>query len=333
MRGPPLPPETVPSYFSPLTSHALLPMRSALASLLLLAGCEGTQPPPREFDGAAALRYVETQLGFGPRIPGAAGHARMAAWLDSLLRTRADSVLTDRWIHVSRQGDSLPMVNLLARFKPAATTRLLFLAHWDTRPRADGITSRDSTLPVPGANDGASGVAVLLAMADALRKLPPDIGVDLLFVDGEDYGSFDAGADQDVLIGSRRYAEHLPSGKPPRFAVLLDMIGDKDLRIPKEGFSVTAAPDAVETVWSIAARTGHGDVFVDEQGISLTDDHVPLQQAGLRAIDLIDFTYGPSNGGGGAWHHSPDDTLDKVSAASLAVVGDVMMAVVRLTRR
>jgi hypothetical protein len=96
---------------------------------------------------------------------------------------------------------------------------------------------------------------------------------------------------------------------------------------------VTAAPDAVETVWSIAARVGHGDVFVDEQGISLTDDHVPLQQAGIRAIDLIDFSYGPSNGGGGAWHHSPDDSLDKVSAASLAVVGDVAMAVVRLARR
>lgn len=304
-------------------------MRSLLLTMLLASACSDP-PPPKEFDGAAAFRYIETQLAFGPRIPGSAGHRNMAAWLDSLLRTRADTVVAQHWTHVTRSGDSLPMHNYLARFNPAATLRLLFLAHWDTRPKADAPGSRDSTLPVPGANDGASGVAVLLGMADALKALPPGIGVDLLFVDGEDYGSFDAGADQDVLIGSRYYASHLPAGPPPRFAVLFDMVGDKDLRLPKEGYSVTGAPDVVNEVWALAERIGHGRVFVAEEGISLTDDHISLQQAGIRAINLIDFTYGPAAAGaGGAWHHSPDDTIDKVSAASLQVVGDVGMGLVR----
>ncbi|HEU5219823.1 MAG TPA: M28 family peptidase [Gemmatimonadales bacterium] len=301
-------------------------MRSILAAVCMVAGCEGPASlPPAEFDGNASLRYVETQLGFGPRIPGSEGHRRMAVWLDSLLRTRADSLEVQRWTHVTRAGMALPLVNYLARFNPGASARLLFLAHWDTRPKADAPASRDTTLPVPGANDGASGVAVLLAMADALKKAPPGIGVDLLFVDGEDYGSFDEGKDQDVLLGSRYYAAHLPSGAPPRFAVLFDMIGDKDLRIQREGSSVTGAPDVVDAVWELAGRLGYRQVFVDEEGIPITDDHTALQQAGIRAIDLIDFDYGPGN----KWHHSPDDTIDKVSAASLKAVGDVGMGLVR----
>lgn len=304
-------------------------MRPFFAAVLMLAGCGGPGPtPPREFDGAIALRYIETQLGFGPRIPGSDGHRRMAAWLDSLLRTRADSVEVQRWTHVTQAGVSLPLVNFLARFNPRASTRLLFLAHWDTRPKADAAASRDTTLPVPGANDGASGVAVLLAMADALKKVPPDVGVDLLFVDGEDYGSFDQGKDQDVLLGSRYYAIHQPPGPQPLYAILFDMVGDKNLKIQREGSSVTGAPAVVDKVWSLARSLGYGHVFVDEEGQPITDDHTPLQEAGIRAIDLIDFDYGEGN----KWHHSPDDTLDKVSAESLKAVGDLGMALVRTTK-
>lgn len=296
-------------------------MRTVLGAILVLAGCQEEPPPPREFDGAQALRYIETQLAFGPRIPGSPGHIRTAAWLDSLLRTRADSVIVQRWTHVTQQGDSLPMVNLLARFNPQAATRILYLAHWDTRPRADGSASRDTTAAVPGANDGGSGVAILLGVADMLARTPPGIGVDLLFVDGEDYGSFNAGNDQDVLIGSRYYAANQPPGPKPRFAVLFDMVGDKDLRIPREGYSVTAAADVVDLVWDMAARLGYDSAFPNVEGQAITDDHYALQQAGIRAIDLIDLEY--------PWHHTPEDTIDKVSAASLQIVGDVAMAVIR----
>ena len=300
-------------------------MRPLFATVLLLASCEGTPPPPKEFDGAAAFRYVETQLAFGPRIPGSPGHTQMAAWLDSLLRTRADTVIAQRWTHVTRSGDSLPMVNLLARFNSAATHRVLYLAHWDTRPRADAAGSRDTMLPVPGANDGGSGVAILLGMADALKKLPPETGVDLLFVDGEDYGSFNAGEDQDVLIGSRYYAANLPAGERPRYAILFDMVGDRDLRIPREGNSVTGAPDVVEMVWAQAEQMGYGNIFVRADFGPTIDDHVPLQQAGIRAIDLIDFDYGPGN----SFWHTGQDTVDKLSAHSFEVVGEVVLETMR----
>jgi glutaminyl-peptide cyclotransferase len=298
-------------------------LRTLVGTLLLATGCQGPARPAPETDGDAALAYVRTQLEFGPRIPGTEGHRRMAAWLDSLLRVTADSVVVQSWEHTALDGTVLPLRNYIARFNPGATERILFLAHWDTRPVADGPASRDRKAPVPGANDGASGVAVLLAMADAFKRSPPAIGVDLLFVDGEDYGSFSE--DRDVLIGSRYYALNPLPGPKPLFAVLYDMVGDAEPRYYQEGFSLTAAPEAVELVWRTAAEMGHGDIFVAEPGISVTDDHIPLQQAGFRAIDVIDFDYGPGN----KWWHTPDDSLDKISAASLKVAADVGVAVVR----
>lgn len=302
-----------------------------LSLALLLSACGGQRPPAPEIDAAQAFEYARTQVGFGPRIPGTEGHARMAVWLDSLLRTRADSVVVQSWSHRTREGTEIPQRNFLARFNPAATTRLLFLAHWDTRPRADAGASADTAAPVPGANDGASGVAVLLAMADALKKTPPAVGVDLLFVDGEDYGSFehlDSADGSDVLIGSRYFARNPPPGPAPRFAILLDMVGDQSPVFRKEAYSTTAAPEVVERVWEVAAHMGHGAVFVAESGGYLSDDHLPLQQAGIRTIDVIDFDYGPNN----AFWHTTEDTLDKLSRDTLKLVGDVMMGVIRTYR-
>jgi len=291
-----------------------------LLPMALLAACEATPPPHRpEIDGARALEYVHTQLAFGPRVPGTEGHRQMAAWLDSLLRTRADTVVVQSWDHEAVDGAVLPLRNVIARYRPEQADRLLFLAHWDTRPMSDAPGSPDPTQPVPGANDGGSGVAVLLAMADALAALPPEIGVDLLFVDGEDYGDF--GVDRDVLLGSRYYAANPLPGPKPRFAVLFDMVGDRDLQIHPEGYSLTGAPRVVEYVWRVAREIGVGAVFPDTPRHTVTDDHVPLQQAGFQAINLIDFDYPP-------WH-TPDDTLDKVSAESLKAVAEVGMAVIR----
>jgi Zn-dependent M28 family amino/carboxypeptidase len=286
----------------------------------IVAACRQEAPPPREFDGAAAFHYIETQVGFGPRIPGTEAHQRMAAWLDSLLRTRADTLVRQQWTHVTAKGDSLALTNFLARFNPSAQQRILYLAHWDSRPHADGPTSTDSTAPVPGANDGGSGVAVLLGVADVLHKAPPKVGVDLLFVDGEDYGDFTATPD-DVLIGSRYYAAHQPPGPMPLFAVLFDLVADRDLQIYQEGNSLVGAPEVVNLVWDTAKLLGLQAVFVDRPKHTLIDDHLELQKVGIRAIDVVDFDY-PS------WH-TPEDKLDKVSGQSLQKVGDVAVAVVR----
>ncbi|MEO6067243.1 MAG: M28 family peptidase [Gemmatimonadota bacterium] len=291
----------------------LLPLAAALA-------CASSAPPPREFDGARAFEYARAQLAFGPRIPGTAGHERMGAWLDSTLRTQADTVFVQTWEHTALDGKKLPLRNFLARFNPAAEHRVLFFAHWDTRPRSDGPSSTDSTAPVPGANDGASGVAVLLAMADVLHAKAPKVGVDLLFVDGEDYGDFDAPGRPDVLIGARWYADH-PVPPTPKYAVLLDMVGDRTLQLRQEGYSLSAAPQVVAKIWDAAARLGHASIFIPEAGGQIVDDHVEFHRVGIPAVDVIDLDY--------PWWHTKDDTLDKISVESLQIVGDVMVLVIR----
>jgi glutaminyl-peptide cyclotransferase len=305
----------------PVERDFILPMRRlALLALALLAACRDTTPRAREFAGPSAFKYIETQVGFGPRIPGTEAHRRMAAWLDSLLRQRADTVVAQRWTHVTAAGDSLALTNFIARFKPAASKRLLFLAHWDSRPTADSPTSTDSTKPVPGANDGGSGVALLLGVADVLKRTPPSIGVDLLFDDGEDYGDFTK-TPKDVLIGARYYAAHPVPGPQPLYAVLFDLVADSDLQIFQEGNSLIGAPEVVELVWDMAKDLGYGGTFVATPKHTLIDDHLELQKAGIRAIDVVDFDY-PS------WH-TKDDTIDKVSAKSLQIVGDVAVGLVR----
>lgn len=296
-------------------------MRTLLLAALLASACDSA-PPPREFDGASAFKYLEQQVAFGTRIPGTPPHARMASWLDSMARARADTVIVQAWNHVTAKGDTLPLVNVIARFNPKATERILFMAHWDTRPISDSpLNKGDKTRPVPGANDGASGVALLLGVADVLKKTPSKVGVDLLFVDGEDFGDFSASPPDDVLIGSRYYAQHQPPGPVPLYAVLFDMIADKDLNVYQEGNSLLGAPEVVELVWRVAKEVGHAGSFIAAPKHTLTDDHVELQKVGIRAIDVVDFDY-PS------WH-TPDDTIDKVSAASLQTVGDVAMGLVR----
>jgi hypothetical protein len=288
-------------------------------SVICLLACS-EKPRVKEFDGPSAFRYVETQVGFGPRIPGTEAHRKMDAWLDSLLRARADTLIVQRWKHVTVKGDTLPLVNFLARYRPAAEKRILFLAHWDSRPHADGPNSRDSSAAVPGANDGGSGVALLLGITDVLERTPPGIGVDLLFVDGEDYGDFTK-TPQDVLIGSRYYAANQAPGPKPMYAVLFDLVADRELQIYQEGNSLVGAPEVVSLVWDTAKELGLGGTFVGSPRHTLIDDHLELQKAGLRAIDVVDFDY--------PYWHTPDDTVDKVSAESLQIVGDVALALIR----
>jgi hypothetical protein len=296
--------------------------------ILLLAACQaragderkGAAANTREFKGSTAYSYVEKQLSFGPRIPNTPGHDKMGDWLLGELRARADTVIVQRFEQRTSKGRTLQLTNYLAQFNPKATDRILFLAHWDTRPFADKSENLgQQRLPVPGANDGASGVAVLLGVADALKAKAPAVGVDLLFVDGEDYGDFSDSTE--TLLGARYFAKHQPPGYQTLYAVLFDMIGDKSLDIQQEGFSLANAPEVVQRVWQTADRLGYSRAFQPRVGQTLTDDHVPLQQAGIRAIDVIDFNF--------PYHHTTEDTLDKVSAESLQIVGDVAVALVR----
>jgi glutaminyl-peptide cyclotransferase len=291
-------------------------------ALMVLGACERGGPRPGKFDGEAAIRYAKAQLDFGTRVPGTPRAQKAGDWIIARMRERADTVIVQSWTQTLTTGKTLPLRNILARFRPDLPDRVLYVTHWDTRPMSDGANDpKQLMLPMPGANDGASGVGLFVALGDALKKNPPAVGVDLLFVDGEDYGRFDLG--KDVLMGSTYFASHLPSPTyRPIFGVLWDMIGDRDLQIKREQTSVAEAPEVVSKVWAQAKDLGHDDVFVDTlTPYPITDDHVPLLQAGLRVIDVIDLDY--------CCHHKPTDTIDKISARSLSIVGDVAEALVR----
>jgi len=290
----------------------------------MLVACSAGARAAQEFDGAMALEYVATQVGFGPRVPNTEAHRRAGDWILERLQATADSVEVQSWSHVTAGGDTLDLRNFIGRFSPESTRRVLYLAHWDTRPVANRSANvGEQRLPIPGANDGASGVALLLGVADVLAKTPPAVGVDLLFVDGEDFGSF---PNTDVLLGSTYYAENLePDAPKPLFAIVWDMIGDKDLLLSQEQNSIHRAPEVVRRVWAKAAELGYGRYFLSEAGNYIDDDHMPLLRAGIAAIDVIDFEYGPGN----RFWHTLEDTVDKLSAESLQIVGDVAVALVR----
>ena len=294
---------------------------------LAAAACRDARPQTA-FDGNKALGYVRDQLAFGSRTPATVGARKTGDWIVQKMKPLADTVIEQRWTHVTTSGDTLPLRNILARFRPNEKQRILYLTHWDTRPFADNSpVLGDKKRPMPGANDGASGPALFIALAEVLKKSPPQYGVDLLFVDGEDYGDFTTDT-ADVLIGSKYFADHLPDPDyRPLFGVLYDMIGDKELNILQEGYSVEAAPEVVARVWSTAGDLGYSKYFLQEGEGAITDDHVPLIKKGLRVIDVIDIDYveqtGPKN-----YHHTIYDTIDKVSAKSLQIVGDLAVTLV-----
>ena len=296
--------------------------RTALACAFFITACGGDAPvgpTPGSpiFDGDTAMEHVRTQVAFGPRVPGTPGHAAQLDWMLDHLGRHAPVVVADTFDYVTTNGDSLVLTNVMARFAPEQTRRLLVLAHWDTRPTADeAADSADWDTPIAGANDGASGTAVLLVMAEILSDALLPLGVDLLFVDGEDYGP----TVEDMLLGAKRYAETLSDDDRPIYGLLLDMVGDADPSFPVEGISAKAAKVIVQKVWRAAERLGYRAYFPTAVGRDLTDDHVPLIEAGLPTANLIDFTYGPDN----AYWHSLEDRVEHVSAGTLGMVGAVV---------
>jgi hypothetical protein len=315
------------------------------ACILLIAAVNGCESVSRmrgsrtSFSGDSALAFAQTQVAFGPRVPGTESHRRAGDWIVAQMRARADSVDVQTWTHKTQSGESLPMRNILARFRPELTTRVLYITHWDTRPTADSdrnLGARQRSFDA--ANDGASGVGLFVALAAALRKTPPIVGVDLLFVDGEDWGAFedwnDTTKNKDVLIGSQYFARTMPAGYRPVFGVVFDMIGDKALQIYQEANSVNAAPEVVSRVWAAAKELGYEKAFLPEAGGPITDDHMPFLRKGLHVIDVIDIDY-CSDGGTNCppsdarnLHHTTGDTMAQISARSLQIVGDVALTLV-----
>jgi glutaminyl-peptide cyclotransferase len=213
------------------------------------------------------------------------------------------------------------MANVVARFNLKARDRLLFAAHWDTRPIADQDPDpafRDK--PIPGADDGASGVAVLMELANVLSRHAPPIGVDLVFFDGEDYGP------DEMYLGAEHFAANLPPGYQPLYGILLDMVGDQHPVFLQEASSLQEAPEVVARVWNVAEQMGYGSYFPRQKGMAIEDDHLPLNRAGIRTIDVIDFDYGPDNR---YWHTHLDD-LQHVAPSGLGVVGSVLLKLVLL---
>jgi len=280
--------------------------------LLLAAGgtARGSARIPH-FDAERSFSYLVRQCSFGPRVPGSSARDSVVRYFAAFFEGRGGRVEVQEF-KVGFGDSQVTAKNLLISFFPGLEPRVLLCAHYDSRPRADSEKDvRKRSLPVPGANDGASGAAVLMEIANALSSHTPLFGVDLALFDAEDLGGL-GGAQ--FARGSAYFAQRLR--RRPSAAILLDMVGDRDLGLKKEGYSVQAAPELVEAVWEAAARLGRRE-FLGSPGGFVYDDHVELLKAGVPAVDIIDFDY--------PYWHTTEDTPDKCSPGSLEAVGSTLL--------
>lgn len=291
--------------YSPKLSPLLILI--LIFSVIFYTGCTVIKQAGKNipnFDGERAFKDVQYQVSLGPRIPGTAGQEKILKWLD-------EELSQNKWeveLQVHEIGGKT-ITNLVAS-RGEDGKYILLGAHYDTRIYAD--QDPDPSLrrsPVPGANDGGSGVAVLLEMA---RILPNDLPmpVQIVFFDAEDNGGIE---DWDSILGSRAFVQHMVF--PPEAAIIVDMVGDADLKLYKEHNSNV---DLMEQIWEQARLLGYDEVFLTEYKFSVLDDHTPFIEAGIPAVDIIDLDY--------PYWHTTADTADKVSVESLQIVGDTLLA-------
>lgn len=297
----------------------LIPIRGVLRSaapavlLCLWAAACSSGPPVPEFQAERAWSHLVAQVAFGPRHPGHRGHARQLDWLREQTGSRADTVLLQAFTAPGDDGRPVRWTNVVARFRPEAAERILLVAHRDTRRRAGGSAQEmDRGRPVPGANLNASGVAVLVELAQLLRQQPPPVGVDLLFADGEDV------SDSAAFAGTRHFLASMP-GYRARYAVVLQGVGDYEPRFPVDPASDRGAG---ERIWAAARRLGHDSVFVAEAGRPLRSPAETLRAAGIPAVVVRDPQYGPANL---RWH-SVDDRPQFLKRETLGAVGETLAA-------
>ncbi len=296
-------------------------MRFILIAIIVF-GCsqqESVEVP--RFSGVKAFQYLEKQCEFGPRNPGSTGHKEFANYLENFLKERFDNILIQEFEYIEPVTESLRKgKNFIVQFNQDAKYRLLIGAHWDTRAISDQDKNIEhKTLPVLGANDGGSGTAILMTLYDMFTANEPPIGIDLVFFDAEDVGrSFEGNT---FAIGSEFFSKNLPIKKPD-FAIIVDMVGDKQLNLPIERFSYNIAPKKVKEIWDMAEDLSL-NAFEKRIVEEIYDDHVPLwENAQIPAIDIIDFKY--PNLFYNHWH-TQQDIPENCSPKSLEQVGTLLL--------
>ena len=292
-----------------------------LSATILASACGPREPRlpdiPR-FDADRAWNYLGTQVTFGPRLAGHQSHARQLKWMVDQLGFLADT-LEVQYFRASAGGTGeVQFSNVLARWNPELKDRVMLVTHWDTRLFAD--RDPDPTrhvYPVPGANDGASGTAVLMELAQLFHEQAPTVGVDLLFTDGSERSRDTT----QVRLGAREFVSLLADSPRPRWAIYVDRVGDLDLAIPREP---SAAPQVAQRIWSVAHRMGRDSIFQDRTGPAVTGDHTILAAAGIPTVAVVDPEYGPGN----RYWRTRSDHIDNTRRSSLLDVGEVLAAVV-----
>ncbi|HRI59250.1 MAG TPA: M28 family peptidase [Saprospiraceae bacterium] len=289
------------------------------------------QVPVPVFQVDSAFLYVKKQVDFGPRVPNTEAHRKCAAWLAGEFKRHGLTVIEQKFEAPHYKGGTFNGINIIGQYNPGNPRRILLAAHWDSRFHADQDT-KDKEKPILGADDGGGGVGILLEIARLLKAQPLDIGVDLVLFDAEDQGN-DADDNQDHsktwCLGAQHWSKNLHKpGYMPLFGILLDMVGGANPKFQREGISMQAAPGIVEKVWGTAASLGYSNIFVQEQGGAITDDHYfVVMNARIPMIDIISRPGDTKSGFVPHWH-THDDNIKAIDKNTLRVVGEVVTAVV-----
>ncbi len=287
-----------------------------------------------DFNPDSAYYFVEQQVKFGPRVPNSKANKECAAWLEKTLKVYTSHVIVQPFTAKAYNGTVLNCKNIIASFNPKNSARVLLVSHWDSRPYADNDpdTSFHRT-PIDGANDGASGVGILLEIARQLMISPAAVGVDILLLDGEDYGApQDAGfiGSDDWALGSQYWSRYPHvNAYSARYGILLDMVGAENAVFTMEGTSMYYAPDINQRVWNMGAAIGYSDYFSTERTNAITDDHVYINQLRqVPTIDIIQHDQSTQSGFYQNWH-TMKDNMKGISKPTLKAVGQTILTVVR----
>lgn len=287
--------------------------------------------PAPAFNADSAYAFVQQQVDFGPRVPGTKAHAECAVWLEGKLKSYLTEVVVQKGTATTFDQKKYEIKNIIGTYNPQATKRVLLCAHWDTRPFADRDEGKNLNVTFDGANDGGSGVGALLEIARQLSIAKPDIGVDFIFFDLEDYGRPENSTFPEMqdswCLGSQYWARNPhKTGYYAQFGILLDMVGAKGAVFPREGASVAYAPDVVNKVWKTAERLGYGAHFINMQSNPITDDHIYVNQiANIPCINIIDYDVNSSDFF--AHHHRATDNMEQIDPKTLKMVGQTVLEV------